>query len=64
MIFIKASRILYDVRHKECKTEEDELLLKHYKILANISEILVSESKWHISSDVAVKRIREVMQEL
>lgn len=55
------TRLLYNIRHKEIKTQEDELLLKYHEILATICEYLVSESKWHISSEDAIKKIREII---
>jgi hypothetical protein len=54
-------RFWYDLRHKENKTEVDNVLLNYHNVIAVISEILVDESKSHISSENAVKEIREYM---
>jgi len=52
--------IRYKLRHKENKTQEDKLLLKYYEQLFLISEILVEESKQHISPEKAIRDIRSV----
>ena len=55
-----STRVLYNIRHKENKTEEDELLLNYRRTLASISNILVSQSKGHIEDEYAIEKIREL----
>lgn len=50
------------IRNKEEKSEMEHVLLKFYYSLAMISEILVEESKLHISSEDAISKIRENLQ--
>ncbi len=47
----------------DCEDIEElkRLCVEQNKQLAYISEILVEESKWHISSDVAIQKIREYL---
>lgn len=56
-------KLFYELRHKKNKTQVDELLLKYDKTLKIISEILVDESKLHISSEMAIDKIRNYMIE-
>lgn len=60
----KDTEITYNVRHKKNKTKEDELLLKYRRILAIISEILITESKQEISNESAIEDIRKIMREI
>lgn len=55
-------RKLYQLRHKENKTEVEETLLKYRESLSLICEILVSESKEHISKEKALEEIRNCIQ--
>lgn len=55
--------LLREIRHKQDKTPTEELLLKYHYVIANINEILVSESKWHIKPDKAIKEIRQIMRD-
>lgn len=50
--------LLQEVRFKENKTDVEELLLKYSHSLVYISEILISESKQHISNKEALNKIR------
>jgi hypothetical protein len=54
-------KLFYELRHKQNKTQTEELLLNYRKTLAVIGEILVDESKVHISSEKAINQIREYM---
>lgn len=46
-----------------CSKEQLIFLIdKYYNSMCNISEICVSESKKHISSEKAVNKIREVLK--
>ena len=52
------------LRHKEYKTEEEELLLKMRETYAFISETLVTYSKCHCESEEALEKIRKAVQEV
>lgn len=54
-------KLFREIRHKEQRTQTEELLLQYRKALATISEILVDESKMHISSEKALEKIHEVV---
>ncbi len=49
------------IRKKKEKTEEDEMILDYYYRLATISEILVSNSKWHLTDEEAIQEIRRIL---
>jgi len=53
--------VLRGIRHKKDRTNADRLLLKYHNVLCIISEILVEESKVHISSEEAIIDIRRFM---
>lgn len=55
--------LISEIREKETKSETEWVLLKYHSCLALISEVLVSESKCHISSEEAIRKIREHMNE-
>lgn len=38
-----------------------DIAIKQYKALSYIGEICVDVSKWHITSDKAIKKIREYL---
>jgi deoxyhypusine synthase len=48
---------------EECKDIEElkRLCMAQNEQLSVIGEILVSESKWHITSDEAIKKIRDYL---
>ena len=48
------------IRKKKEKTE-DEMILDYYYRLATISEILVSNSKWHLTDEEAIQEIRRIL---
>lgn len=49
------------LKKKDDRTEVEEAFLQQHKVLAIISEVLVEESKLHISSEEAVVKIRDYM---
>jgi hypothetical protein len=58
-------KILKDIRMKEEYelTEQEQLLMNFYYSLGYISEMLVEESKLHVSSADAILKIREYLVE-
>lgn len=60
---MKEYELFYKLRHKEDKTQEEELLLKYHRLLTTISEVLVDESKLHINKEDALNKIRNYMSE-
>ena len=52
------------LRHKRTKANEEIAFLEMYKILFKICDVLVEESKWHLTSEQAIERIREHMSDL
>lgn len=54
----------YNLRHKESKTEQEELLLELRKTIGVISEILVNYDKGNYSEEGAIKDIGEVLGEV
>lgn len=62
MIFLNFN-LIREIESKENKNETEWTLLNYFKTVAIISEILVSESKLHLSSEDAIKEIRKVMNE-
>lgn len=56
-------RLYRELNKKENKTEIEWELLRHYRTMRIVSEILVSESKAHISSEQAVNDIRKCMND-
>jgi hypothetical protein len=58
------NELLFNLRHKENRTEQEELLLSYFRALSLIGEALVSESKQHISTEDCVNKIRSIMQKL
>lgn len=54
-------KLLRGLRQKENKSEVEQVALNYSECIANISEILVDESKKHLSSDEAIYKIREYM---
>lgn len=55
--------IYFQLMDKEDKSEIEWELIKSYKILAMISDILVEESKLHLSSKDAIWEIRKYMND-
>lgn len=55
--------LIRSVEKKENKSKLDWTLLAYHKTLAIISEILVSESKLHLSSEEAIEKIRNCMND-
>lgn len=55
--------LIREIEKKENKSEIEWALLSYHKTLSIISEILVSESKIHISSEDAIIRIRKCMND-
>lgn len=53
-----------ELRMKKSKTKEEQVLLKSRKTLAHISEILVSNSKFHISDSKALEQIRDYLNDV
>lgn len=56
-------KLFRELRHKQDKTQVEELLLKYRKTITTISEILVDESKMHISSEKTLKKIHNVIND-
>lgn len=52
-------KYIINLRKKENKTNEEIAFLEMYKTLFNISEVLVDESKWHLTSKQAIEKIKE-----
>ena len=57
------SNLIEELEDKDDKTEVEWTLLSYYKTLSIIIDILVEESKLHVSSEEAIKIIREVITE-
>lgn len=55
--------LIREIEDKENKSKVEWEFLNYYKTIAIISEILVSESKLHVSSEDAIIQIRKVMNE-
>lgn len=55
--------LIEELEDKENKTEVEWTLLNYYKTFAIIIDILVEESKFHVSSEEAIKTIRQVIIE-
>ena len=55
--------LIRQIRNKENKTETEWELLRYYYTFIFVTEILVDESKWHISSEKAIDEIRECLNE-
>lgn len=60
---MKEYKLFYNLRHKENKTQEDKLLLKYRELLGTISEVLVDESKCHLTQEEALNKIRKYISE-
>lgn len=61
---LETSKYRRELRHKENKTNEEKAFLEMHRILAEISNILVEESKWHITREQALEKIRETMNDV
>lgn len=55
--------LIREIEKKTEKSEVEHVLLKYYYTFSIISEILVDESKLHISSEGAICKIREQMND-
>lgn len=53
--------ILREIRLKQNRTKAEEMLLEYREKLSTICEILVSESKCHISPEKALNDIRKII---
>lgn len=51
------------IKKKGAESELEEAFLNQYKCLFLITEVLVEQSKLHITSDEAIERIRKYMNE-
>lgn len=60
---MRNTELALEIKSKEEKSEVEWEFLKQRNILSMISEIVISEQKLDISSEYAVMRIREVLQE-
>lgn len=58
---MKEYELFYKLRHKKQKTQEETLLLNYRELLSTITEILVDESKSHITKEEALNKIRNVI---
>lgn len=52
------------LRKKENKTKEDEILLEFRDSITIISETLVDNSKMHISDKECIEEIREILTKI
>ena len=55
--------LIRKIESKEVKSEAEWDLLSYHKMLANVSYILVSESKLDISSEEAISKIMKCMND-
>ena len=60
---ISETRLIHELRHKENKTQAEDLLLRYWHAISSICEITVQESKRHIEPDMAIERVREYIGE-
>ena len=58
---MKEYKLMREIRNKENKSQTEEILLNYQKVIEYISEVLVDETKWHMSSEEAIELIREYM---
>lgn len=61
---LETNKYRRELRHKENKTNEEKAFLEMYNILADISNTLVEESKWHITREQALEEIRKTISRL
>ena len=61
---IETMKYLISLKRKENLINEENAFLEIYKVLSIISDILVDESKQHLTSSRAVDIIRETMDDI